>query len=69
MIHFDYSDIRGFKILYTDLYVDTKFGSKHITGWRGEKQCEALANHINEIVKYLYNLENAPYYINHKTIS
>ena len=64
-----YSDIRGFKILYTDLYVDTKFGSKHITGWRGEKQCEALANHINEIVKYLYNLENAPYYINHKTIS
>lgn len=62
-----YSDIKGIKIIYdestklTKIFVDTQYGLGYISG--STVEAENLANRINEIVKYLYGLEVAPYIV------
>ena len=69
-----YADITGLKIIYktdaklTGLSVETKFGNAQITGWLGEEGSRDLANRINEIVKYLFGLDQVPYTIEKQTI-
>ena len=66
-----YSDIRGIKLVYeessklTQIYVDTQYGLGYISG--SVVETETMANRINEIVKYLYGLEQYPYSITNES--
>ena len=61
------TDIRGIKLVYeessklTKIYVDTQYGLGYISG--SVVETETMVNRINEIVKYLYGLEQYPYSI------
>lgn len=70
-----YSDITGLKLVYnegtslTGLSVDTKNGMGKITGWLGEEASAELARRINEIVKYMFALEEVPFTVERVTIA
>ncbi len=65
----NYSDIKGIKIIYdesaklTKLYVDTQNGLGMLSAALGESGSQTLADRINEVVKYLYGLDEMPYII------
>ena len=64
-----YSEIKGFEINYnarlslTSIYIQTLNGLTKISGVMDEAECKVMANGINEIVKYLYGLDENPYSI------
>ncbi len=71
--HIFYEDIMGLRIYYKvgkfdSLSIETKYGGVTVTNTLGKEGTRGLANRINEIIKYLYNLDHAPFTIDDQTV-